>query len=155
MSANFLYPTGFTLKLAKIPGVEFSIQSANIPGVSLGNIERPTPHIRLQEWGNITYEQLTVSFLVDSDLGNYLEIFNWMRELGHPNSYQETRPQEHDGSLLILNKNKKPCGSIEVKFQDIFPVYLSPLNMDVSITQPEPVVATGAFVFDSMLFERR
>lgn len=151
-NANFLYPTGFSFKLAKIPNVEFAVQSANIPGISLGNIDRPTPHIRLQEWGNVTYEQLTLSFLVQADLTNYLELVNWMYELGHPWSFDQTVPQEHDGSLIILNSNKKICGSIEIKFKDIFPVYLSPITMDVTVSQPEPAIATATFVFDSMEF---
>ena len=35
------------------------------------------------------FEDLNVRFLVDENLENYMEIQNWMRGLGFPESFQE------------------------------------------------------------------
>jgi hypothetical protein len=37
----------------------------------------------------LIFGDLTLRFLVDEDLENYLEIQNWMRGLGYPESLQE------------------------------------------------------------------
>ena len=37
----------------------------------------------------LTYADLTLSFFVDEDLENYIEVHNWLRGLGFPESIQE------------------------------------------------------------------
>ena len=37
----------------------------------------------------ITYDDLSFSFFVDENLENYLEVHNWIRGLGYPESIQE------------------------------------------------------------------
>lgn len=153
-NANFLYPTSFVLKLSKLPNVEFSCQSVTIPGINLGDIARPTPFSRLTEKGNIQYQNFAVNFLVQSDLSNYLEIFNWMLQLGYPHSYTETDHTEYDARIVILDANKKTCDSLEVHFTDVFPTSLSDIVLDSSIQDPTPILVTATFAYDRMNFSK-
>ena len=87
---NFLSPIGFKLVLDKSPKMAFLCQTANIPSISVGEIDIPTRGlVQYPIDGNIKYGELTLEFLIDENLENYLELHNWMRALGTPNDLQE------------------------------------------------------------------
>ena len=93
---NFLAPTGFQFNLKRSPKVAFFCNEANIPDLNLGvaiqaNYLRdiPTPGDKIE------FGDLSLRFLVDEDLSNYMEIQNWIRGLGYPEEVQ-------DGTLEIL-----------------------------------------------------
>ena len=84
---NFLSPSGFQFNLARAPKVDFFSNSTRIPGIQLGNIDVgnylksiPVPGDQIQ------FEDLTLQFLVDENMENYLEIHNWIYSLGYPKS---------------------------------------------------------------------
>ena len=56
----------------------------------MGNATQPTYLKDLPIPGDkMEFEDLNVRFLVDENLENYMEIQNWMRGLGFPESLQE------------------------------------------------------------------
>ena len=80
---DYSSPTQFRFILNQIPKVQFFVQTANIPGISLGEAVIPTPYKDIPYVGDkVTYESLNVQFLVDEHLENYIEIHNWMVGLG-------------------------------------------------------------------------
>ena len=63
---DYASPIQFRFKMTKLPNVEFFVQSANIPGITLGEVTIPTPLKDISMPGDkITYASLDVSFLVD------------------------------------------------------------------------------------------
>ena len=85
--SSFLSGIGFQFNLEKLPGVSFYCQSANVPSQNLAVATQPTRFNALPEPGDeINYDDLTIRFLVDEDLKNYMSIHNWLRYLGHPES---------------------------------------------------------------------
>ncbi len=142
---NFLSPLNFRLVLQKAPLLNFFLQSASIPGLNFaGNIIMPTPLLDIPIPGErLVYSPLTVSFMVDEDMANYLEIFNWMVSLSVQDlqpfaKYQAQTAIESDSSkrdrsdikLMILTSSKNP--NIEVNFQDAFPSQLGELNFNTT-----------------------
>jgi hypothetical protein len=143
---NFLSPLNFRLVLQKAPLLNYFLQSASIPGLSfVGNITMPTPLINIPIPGErLNYSPLTVSFMVDEDMTNYLEIFNWMLSLATVSElepfarYQPQTAIEHDVNkrdrsdikLMIMTSSKNP--NIQVKFQDAFPTQLGELNFNTT-----------------------
>tara|TARA_Y100000287_G_scaffold37574_1_gene28498 strand:+ start:70 stop:345 length:276 start_codon:yes stop_codon:yes gene_type:complete len=82
---NYLSPTGFKLSLYRSPSVAFFCNQANIPNLSLGIAEQPTYLRNIPIPGDkIDFGDLTIRFLVDEDLKNYMEIHKWIRGLGFP-----------------------------------------------------------------------
>ena len=84
---NFLAPVGFKFNLQRSPGVAYFCNQANIPDISLGVANQanylrdiPTPGDKMD------FGDLSLRFLVDEDLKNYMEIQKWMRGLGFPES---------------------------------------------------------------------
>ena len=149
---NYMSPVGFKLILTKTPKVDFLCQSANIPQISMGTAIQPTYLKDNPVPGDkVLYDDLTVSFLVDEKMENYLSIYKWMTGLGYPESlgqYDQLRKDDirtnasasddgdpryfefSDATLQILNSNYKP--SVLVNFKDAFPVALSTLDFDVT-----------------------
>lgn len=138
MQQNFLSPTGFRLSIKRLPNVSFFIQTATIPGVSMNAIEYPTPFKTLEfAPSKMNFEQFTVNIRVDEYMDSYNEIFDWMTGLAPTKSfdqYDTLKKSESglysDASLIILNSRQNP--SLEVTFQDIFPVALSSIVLDTT-----------------------
>ena len=141
---NFLSPVGFKFTLAKEPKVTFFCNSARIPEITLGVARQPTYLKMIDIPGDIlTYGDLTLKFIVDENMENYMAVHNWLTGLGFPEStqqYKELTTNDQglrdekeafsDGSLSILNSNYRSTAT--VKFRDLFPVSLSSLEFDSS-----------------------
>ena len=84
VNRNFLSPVGFKLDLEIFRGVDFFCQTASIPEINMPFAEVQTPFrsVAITPSGGVTYGDLTVRFIVDEELINYLSIHNWITEYG-------------------------------------------------------------------------
>ena len=161
---NFLSPSGFQFNLARTPKVDFFSNSARIPGIQLGEImvgnylkSVPVPGDHIQ------FEDLTLQFIVDENLENFLEIHSWIYGLGYPDSVSQFESividretseidnlkQFSDGTLTVLNSNFNPMAYI--KFKDMFPVSLSTLEFTAS--ENDYTYFTATVTFKYLLYE--
>ena len=149
---NYMSPLGFKLIITKTPKVDFLCQSANIPSISMGTAIQPSYLKDIPVPGDkVLYDDLSVRFLVDEKMENYLAIHKWITGLGYPESIGQYRQlktddkrtdrrvndsadplyfQYSDATLQVLNSNYKP--SVLINFKDAFPVSLSTLDFDVT-----------------------
>ena len=148
---NFLSPGGFRFTLAKYPKIAYYCQSANIPAISVGELTQPTPFRPIPFEGVLSYQTLSLRFLVDEGLENYLIIHNWMRGLGVPEKFKERQDmldanpnnftpgigekEFADGTLTVLNSNFQP--SFNIVFRDMFPIALNTLEFDAGLSDTE------------------
>ena len=87
---DYASPIQFRFKMAKLPKVEFFVQTANIPGISLGEATVTTPLYDYPVPGDtVKYQTLDLSFLVDENLNNYKELHDWISGLGFPKNHQQ------------------------------------------------------------------
>jgi hypothetical protein len=156
---NFLSPIGFKFTLAKEQKVSFFCNSARIPEISLGTAIQPSYLKDIDVPGEkLTYGDLTLRFLVDEDLKNYMAIHNWLTGLGFPETMQQfkdfTKNEDgisdilqsfSDGSLYILNSNYNTTAI--VKFKDLFPVYLTSLEFEATDTDVNYFTAEVTFKY--------
>jgi hypothetical protein len=156
---NFLSPVGFKFTLSKEPKVAFFCNSARIPEITLGVAKQPSYLKNLDVPGEIlTYGDFTLKFLVDENMINYMSIHNWLTGLGFPETAEQykkltTNDQEvrdsknafSDGSLHILNSNYRDTAII--KFRDLFPMSLSPLEFDATVSDVIYVSAEATFKY--------
>jgi len=143
---NFLAPVGFKFTLAKYPKVDFFSNSARIPELSLGTAVQPSYLKDIDIPGEkLTFGDLTIRFLVDENMKNYMSVHNWLKGIGFPETPQQFADQTtnsdgvrdekevfSDGSLHILNSNFQDVAI--VKFSDLFPVALTSLEFDATET---------------------
>ena len=163
---NFLSPVGFKFGLRRSPAVAFFCNEANIPSIDLGIAEQPSYLKNIPIPGDkIQFGDLSLRFLVDEDLKNYMEIQNWIRGLGYPESLQEFQDLDDsgqltdafglfknsrddiysDGTLQILSSNLVP--QFQVQFSDLFPYSLSTLIFDATDTDIEYFTADVSFKY--------
>jgi hypothetical protein len=160
---NFLTPSGFKFTLSRAPKVSFFSNTANIPSVSLGVANQSSYLSEVPVPGDKMYfEDFTLTFLVDEDLSNYMEIQNWIRGIGFPESLNEIYKFEStsedfesqyksdmnlysDGTLLVLNSNQNT--NFQVKFRGMFPYSLSTLSFDATLQDAEYFTADVSFKY--------
>ena len=87
---DYSSPTQFRFMIHQLPKVEFFTTAANIPSITLGELVIPTPYKSIPILGdNLTFDNLTISFIVDEELQNYRTIHDWMVGIGFPKSRQQ------------------------------------------------------------------
>jgi hypothetical protein len=160
---NFLSPIGFRFTIEKSPKVAFFSNQANIPAMDFGvatqpNYLRDIPHLG----DKMEFEDFSLRFLVDENLENYMEIQNWMRGIGFPESLSQIYDIQKkgknmnmqsktmlnvysDGTLIVLNSNNR--SNFKVKFKDLFPVSLSTLTFDATSSDVEYFTAEVTFKY--------
>jgi hypothetical protein len=141
---NYLSQLSYAFSVKKLPNVNFFLQEVNLPAISIPPTEHPNPFVPIPYSGDhIEYDPLVLSFIVDEDMQNYMELHNWIRGLGFPEDYSEHKElvdagkqlgtgegQFSDASLLIGTNLKNP--NIEVIFRDAFPFSLSGFSLNTT-----------------------
>lgn len=154
---NFLSPLNFNFRLKRAPNLNFFIQKVNLPAVSFKSVVQPNPFVNVPVAGDhLDYGDLSVTFKVDEDLNNYLEIHNWIRSLTFPENFEEyeniKRNAEYTGqgltsdiTLIISNSVKIP--NFEVNFRNAYPTSLSALSFQTTDSTVEFITATATFEY--------
>ena len=171
---DYASPTQFRFGIHQLPKVEFFTVSANLPGISAGTVTYATPFKDIPLMGEkMEYENLSISFIVDEYLENYISLHNWMVGIGFPENREQFRtfrdvtsktpasgktpptdlvgkavPDKamySDAFLQILSNKNNPI--VEVNFENVFPTSLSGLDFTQTATDVEYMVATAEFAY--------
>ena len=156
---NFLSGIAFKFNLTKFPKVDFFSNSARIPELNLELTRQPSYLKNIDVPGErLTYGDLTLRFLVDENMENYISVYTWLKGLGFPESTKEFKelttdkdgqrdPKEAfcDGTLRILNSNYREVA--KVKFIDLFPTSLTSLEFDATNTDIQFFTAEATFKY--------
>ena len=156
---NFLSGVGFKFNLTKFPKVDFFSNSARIPELSLELAQQASYLKNIAVPGErLTFGDFTLRFLVDENMENYLSVYNWLTGLCFPETTKEFAdiikdsdgqrdPKEAfcDGTLRILNSNYKTTAV--VKFEDLFPVFLTSLEFEATDTDVNYFTAEATFKY--------
>jgi len=158
---NYFIPTGFNFLIDRIPNVNFFCQSVNLPGINLGVTNVNTPFKDYPIPGDkIDFNELRISFIVDEELKNWLEIYNWIIGLGFPSNTGQYRTLKNsdtngvysEGILFILSSHKNV--QYKVVFEKIFPVSLSDIDMNSISSDTTTTVADVSFQYAIYNIER-
>ena len=160
---SFLSPLGFDFSIKKLPTTNFFVTRATIPGFNLGIAEAPTPFVRLPVPGDkIDFSDLQVTFKIDEDMKNYIEVFNWVMGLGFPDRYEQYAALKRtargsgdgiysDASLTVLTSAMNP--NMKFTFRNVFPYSLTDLDFNTSAADVEYLEATVGFRFELFTIE--
>ena len=172
---DYASPIQFRFKMTKLPNVEFFVQTANIPGITLGSTTFETPLKSIAGVGDkVSYQSLDVSFLVDENLNNYKEIHDWITGLGFPQDHKQFKtllgtsadrfsgttastaatgtsiPQPLDeggiySDATLTVLNNKNIAKTEIRFQNVFPVSLGGLSYDIKANDVDYITVQASF----------
>ena len=172
---DYASPIQFRFKMTKLPTVEFFVQTANIPGITLGDTTMPTPLKEISMPGDkLTYQTLEVSFLVDENLNNYKEIHDWMTGIGFPEDHKQFADVLATGSdrfsrstastaavgsgkpaplseggiysdATLIVLNNKNIAKTEIRFQNVYPTSLGSLSYDIKASDVDYLTVNATF----------
>ncbi len=157
---NYLIPNSFQFSIERTPTVGFFGSTINVPGMTLGVTNQPTGGLKnIARPGEIIeFADLDLTFFVDEDMQNYLEIDKWIRGLGFPESLKQIYDLQAEGghgtntidifsdaTLQINNNQMEPAFS--VTFEGLFPFYLGPLEFNSQVADVEFLQARVGFKY--------
>ncbi len=153
---NMLSPLNFKFTLKRAPNLNFFVQRINIPGVALPKVDTPNPLIKIPLSGDhLEYDELDITFKVDENLQNYLEVHNWVRALGKPsfNEYSVLANQatytgeglKSDIVVTVLTSQKN--SNYEFIFKDAFPISISSISFQSTDESVNYIEASARFVY--------
>ena len=155
---DYASPTQFKFSIIKLPKVEFFVTEINLPGIELTSLTQNTTLKQIPIPGNdLSYDPLSLTFMVDENFENYQEIHGWLVGLGYPRDNSEFRNLAQSGNDRFPNSSQsvsteigkvkykaaqaggtysdatlttltsKNNSQLEVRFRDIYPTKLSGL----------------------------
>ena len=172
---DYASPIQFRFKMTKLPNVEFFVQTANIPGISLGSTSFETPLKDIAGVGDkVTYQSLDVSFLVDENLNNYKEIHDWITGLGFAQNHDQfknllgtgadrfpgttsstaatgtsiAQPLDEGGTYsdaTLTVLNSKNIAVTEIRFRNVYPISLGSLSYDIKASDVDYLQVSSSF----------
>ena len=162
---DYLRPNAFKFQIHNIPNVSYFCQAANIPEINLPPAQQPTPLVDIPHPGDkLEFGVLMIRFLIQEDMKNYKELYDWLIGLGFPEDHKQYaaygKTQEYrfpdinptkqaalgqfsDASLFLLDSNNNL--QTEFQFRDAFPVSLQGLDFEISSGQTDYMVGVAMF----------
>ena len=144
-NTNFLQPTKYTVTFPEISDTVYFCQKANLPGVSMTALMHPTPNLDLYVAGTkIEYNTFDITFLVNEDLSAWLDLYKWIKHITTDmKGYVKTNGQ---AVLTVYSNQNNP--KLRVKLLNIFPLTLSDIEFDTTLSAEEHILSSATFRYD-------
>ena len=155
-NTNPLQPTKFLLTFGRIPTVQYFCQEVNLPGITLGEVNRATPFLDMYSPGTkLTYDPLEITFLIDEEMESWKNLYNWFLSIADPDGFEkrtfvkELQRTEHfsDATLTILSALNNPV--LRIVFSNVFPLTLSDIQFDTKLSADTIITARATFRYQS------
>jgi len=151
-NTNYLQPASFRFFLHRNPAVTYFCQSTSLPSIELNAIEQLNMFASAKQIANKpVYGDLDVTFAIDEKLQNWLEIHDWMKSISNFEDFESyvVPDEDHfsDATLMIMTNAMNP--SVEVTFKNCFPIALSEIEFDSTVSEVEPLTATVTLAYDT------
>jgi hypothetical protein len=160
VSNNLLQSIDFQFSIKRLKETNYFIQRASIPGIQLGDSEQPNRFGgRIYYPGQkLNHDELSITFKVDEDMANWLEVYGWLIGLSAPQQAEQFTKLAtsgdgwvSDATLIVMSSQKNPLH--QFTFRNLFPKTLSEIELDVTQTDITFVTATATFQYDYMDYQ--
>lgn len=142
---NDLRNTGFKMLIRKLPSVTYFAQNVVLPGVQIGIAEQKTPVGTIYRPGDYSLDEVSVNFLVDEDLSNWIAVYDWMKQITTIGSYEDYDKDEIFSDVSIVTLTNHSGFNKEFILTNVFPTGLSGIEFDATSDRSEPVIANVTF----------
>ena len=164
---DYLRPNAFKFQIHNIPNVSYFCQAANIPEINLPPATQMTPLVDIPHPGDkLEFGVLMIRFLIQEDMKNYKELYDWLVGLGFPKDHKQfaeyTKTQEYrfpdispqnqqglgqysDATLTLLDSNNN--AKVLFRFVDAFPISLQGLDFEIVTGSTDYMIAVAMFKY--------
>lgn len=158
-SQNPLLVNYFRFELERVPNMVYFCQTVNLPGIGFGVANQPTTlgHPVKVPTGAFRFEDIELSFRVDENMANWLEIHEWIKTAGNYTDDINTLPYHKsikpDGTVILGKTsdatlyitNSAYNDKLKVHFKRVFPQFLSGIEFSVSSPSSMEAIAKVKF----------
>jgi hypothetical protein len=158
---NPLSPNGFRFSVNRIPELTYFAQEIQLPQLSLPALGIANPFVNYPVTGeSMTFDDFNIQFLVDSEMKNYIALFNWLRGLGFPETNKQYTDQIKTGMDYKLSENMASMSDSTlsilgntnnvlqvVEFKDCVITSLSGLTFTTTATDVQYLVGVATFKY--------
>jgi hypothetical protein len=138
---NNLSSVQFKFDIKRLPDTSYFLQTAMLPGMDMDAPQVGSPRRNRNVTGSqIEFDPLVITFIVDEDMNNYLEIYRWMMFMMRND---DERQNYSDASLHILTGQMN--SKMVARFVNIFPTSLTELNFGTNDDDNITMVCTATF----------
>lgn len=144
---NMLTPIGFrlTINSTEFANVEYFCVGASLPALSLPEVKTPFRNqIGRLPGDTLNYSPFSVTFVVDEEMHNYLEMYNWLESNSNRGYYPK------DITLSILSNQNTT--NKQVQYINAFPTGLNELEFNTQTTTIEYLTCNVEFAYDRFKF---
>jgi len=160
-NTNLLQPTKFLLSFDRTGSIQYFCQTANIPGMNLGQATYNTPFVDIPIAGNkISYNPFNITFTVDEKLNSWNQLNLWFRSIASPTGFEERNSLSaiqnaykaqkiktySDATLIVLSALNNPI--LRVHFINCFPISISDIDFDTKESADNIITASASFAFE-------
>ena len=144
---NFLSPTGFKLIINReeLSNLEFFCVAANLPDLTLGEVEANVKQHKGYFTGDATFGGLSLTVAIDEDLMVYQELYSWIIK-----NRDTRKPIVYDATLVILTNHQNI--NKQIQFKNLFCTSVAALEFSTQSTDVEYLQATAEFRYDEFKF---
>ena len=124
---NQLNVISFQTNFLRMPMVDYFCQRVSIPGITSSSIVQATPFADVPiEGDHLVFEDLSLDFIVDEDLKNYIEIFDWLKAIGFPDNFGQYNSQEEElkSDVNIVIHTNKSNPNYTINFKDLSLIHI-------------------------------
>ena len=155
-NTNYLQATKFLLTFSRISNTQYFCQEVNIPGVTLGTVDRVTPFLDMYSPGTkLPYDPLDITFLLNEDMSSWKSMYDWFLSIADPDGFEgrdhnkELQQNKHfsDCTLTILSALNNPV--LRIQFTNVFPLSVSDINFDTKLSADTIITARATFRYQS------
>jgi len=155
-NTNPLQATKFLLTFARISTTQYFCQEVNLPGVTLGTVERASPFLDMYSPGTkLKYDDLTMEFIIDEELQSWKDMYNWFTSMADPDGFEgrdhprELQTNKHfsDATLTVLSALNNPV--LRINFTNCFPISLDGIQFDTKSDANQIITCRATFRYQS------
>jgi hypothetical protein len=157
--------------------VEWFVVRCNIPSVTLGQADQYTPFVDIALVGDkLQYGDFNMTFIVDEQLQNYMEMYNWVKNIGFPfsgegqfnkldrpdgqdrgansairrsnsDTYVERNDRDLYTDIIVTILSSKNNAVAEIQLYECFPVSLGSIEYNQQETDTTYATCDVSFAF--------
>lgn len=139
--------TNFKLEIPGLEEVNYFVQTANLPGMSMAGVSTPFLNHQTNVPSNrIEYDEATMNFIVSEDYSNHTQIRLWMhafafgkKDGSDANIWGVTK----DINLFLLDSNKVP--RFKVVYFAAYPTSLGAIPLDSAVNSTQVLDTNVSF----------
>jgi hypothetical protein len=166
IQTNPMQNNAYQLVLPRFPKTQFFATDFALPNIRLNAAIVNTPFTSMPFAGDKPmFDPFTFNFIVNEDMGNYQEVFDWINGIGFSESYDSYKNYtnkdsphqslgEQDAKVIVLTNKGNALKTIV--FHDAIPIALggmtafSSQDQDTSYVKASVTMAYTRFTFESL-----